>query len=450
MWFYKNNKECKGKTNMEQYNVKKITEKKNINVEVSGSKSITNRALMLAAISNGTCKLNGVLFSDDSKAFLDCLDKLGFQLDIDESKKQVTIKGENGRIPNNNVTINVRSAGTAARFMTVLLAVCGGDYILEASEQMKKRPMSQLLESLRAKGVVINCLEKEGHFPFEIHSTGIKQTDISIDTTKSSQYASALLMAGAVNGMNVKLTGARVNGAYIQITLRMLEQFGILCEEIENSAEQVQIAGKNYQIKKQVFSLKEYDIEPDMSAACYFYAMGLLLGVKSKVKGIHLDSMQGDIKFLYVLEQLGCKLQEKDAVEVDASEVKEYDGIEIDMSDFSDQALTMAVVAAFAKTPTKIMNIGHIRGQESDRVQVIVNELKKLGCDAEILEENNMIDVLIRPKILHGAEIETYDDHRVAMSFAMAGLLVEGVTIKNPMCCRKTFENYFEVLESIY
>lgn len=432
---------------MERYRVKKITEKKNIYVEVPGSKSITNRALMLAAISNGTCRLNGVLFSDDSRAFLECLEKLGFQLQIDETKKQVIIKGKNGSIPNDNATINVRSAGTAARFMTVLLAVCGGDYILESSEQMKKRPMSQLLESLREKGVVINCLEEEGHFPFEIHSKGIKQTDISIDTTKSSQYASALLMAGAVNGMNVTLTGSRINGAYIKITLRMLEQFGICCKE----SDEKKTDSKSYQIQKQCFSLKEYDIEPDMSAACYFYAMALLSGVKSKVKGIHLNSMQGDVKFLYILEKLGCILrEEEDALEIDATKVKTYNGIQLDMSDFSDQALTMAVVAAFAKTPTKITNIGHIRGQESDRVQVIVNELKKLGCDAEILEENDMTNVLIIPGILHGAEIDTYEDHRVAMSFAMAGLNVEGVVINNPMCCRKTFENYFEVLESIY
>lgn len=436
---------------MEQYRVKKVTEKKNIYVEVPGSKSITNRALMLAAISNGTCRLNGVLFSDDSRAFLDCLDKLGFQLEIDEIKKQVTIKGEDGRIPNNNATINVRSAGTAARFMTVLLAVCGGDYVLESSEQMKKRPMSQLLESLREKGVVINCLEKEGHFPFEIHSEGILQTDISIDTTKSSQYASALLMAGAINGMNVTLTGSRVNGAYIKITLKMLEQFGIKCQEIENTREETDKKSKKYKIKKQYFSQKEYNIEPDMSAACYFYAIALLLGVKSKVKGIHLNSMQGDVKFLYILEKLGCILkEEEDALEIDATEVKSYNGIQLDMSDFSDQALTMAVIAAFAKTPTKILNIGHIRGQESDRVQVIINELKKLGCDAEIIEENDVTNVLIIPQKLHGAEIDTYDDHRVAMSFAMAGLKLEGVIINNPMCCRKTFENYFEVLESVY
>ncbi len=435
---------------MEKYIVKKVKEKKNINVEVPGSKSITNRALMLAAISNGTCKLNGVLFSDDSRAFLECLERLGFQLEIDEEKKQVIIKGENGHIPNNNVTINVRSAGTAARFMTVLLAVCGGDYILESSEQMKKRPMSQLLESLRGKGVDINCLEKEGHFPFEIHSQGICQTDISIDTTKSSQYASALLMAGAVNGMNVRLTGSRVEGAYIKITLRMLEQFGIRCEEAKDTNEEGCGNTKVYRIQKKEFSKEQYDIEPDMSAACYFYAMGLLLGVKSKVKGIRLDSMQGDVKFLQVLKKLGCNISETDAVEIDAENVNEYSGIEIDMSDFSDQALTMAVVAAFAKTPTKIMNVGHIRVQESDRVQVIVNELRKLGCGAEILVEHGSTDILITPKMMHGAEIDTYEDHRVAMSFAMAGLRIDGVIINNPMCCKKTFENYFEVLERIY
>ena len=157
---------------------------------------------MLAAISNGKCKLSGVLFSDDSRAFLDCLDKLGFKLEIDENAKTVVIQGENGRIPNNEATINVRSAGTAARFMTVLLAVCGGKYTLESSEQMKKRPMSELLNKLMENGVEIEYLEKEGHFPFKLNSKGIGETKISIDTSKSSQYASALLMAAAVNGIS--------------------------------------------------------------------------------------------------------------------------------------------------------------------------------------------------------------------------------------------------------
>lgn len=425
---------------MEVYKVRTIKEKKNIEVSVPGSKSITNRALMLAAMSDGVCTLNGVLFSDDSRAFLDCLVKLGFDVDVNELECRVIIKGENGNVPNKNATINVRSAGTAARFMTVFLAVAGGDYILESSEQMKKRPMKELLDSLVEKGVDIKYLEKEGHFPFEIHSKGISNVEMTIDTTTSSQYASALLMASVINGMKVNLTGSRVDGAYIKITLKMMEQFGIIFDRVDNT----------YLINMQNYSLNNYDIEPDMSAACYFYAMAIILGVKSIVRGIHMDSMQGDIKFLSVLEQMGCKLTETDlGVEVDGSLINEFEGIDIDMSDFSDQALTMAVVAAFAKSETRIRNIGHIRGQESDRVQVIVSELKRLGCGAKIVEENGQTDVVITPANLHSTEIETYEDHRVAMSFAMAGLVVDGVIIKNPMCCRKTFENYFEVLDSI-
>lgn len=425
---------------MEKYAVKKLNKKNNINASVPGSKSITNRALMLAAMSDGICTLNGVLFSSDSRAFLDCLISLGFSVQIDEESANVVIKGENGRIPNRKATINVQSAGTAARFMTVFLAVAGGDYTLQSSEQMKKRPMSELLGSLTAKGVEIKCLEEEGHFPFEIHSKGIKSGNIKIDTTTSSQYASALLMASVMNGMNVELTGSRVDGAYIKITTNMLKQFDIDFDR----------EGNTYIIKKQSYICNVYNVEPDMSAACYFYAMAAILGVKSIVKGIHKDSMQGDIKFIYALERIGCVITDKpEGLEVDGTSAVGYEGIDIDMSNFSDQALTMAVVAAFGKTETRIRNIGHIRGQESDRVQVIINELNRMGCDAKIVEEGGSTDVIITPGKLHGAEIETYDDHRVAMSFAVAGLAVDGIVIKNPMCCRKTFENYFDVLETI-
>ena len=396
---------------------------------------------MLAAMSYGICCLNGVLFSDDSRAFIDCLYKLGFDIEVNVERRQVVIKGENGRIPNKKATINVNSAGTAARFLTVLLSVCGGDYILNSSKQMKRRPMEQLLDSLRSKGIRIKCLEKEGHFPFQIHSDGIAQTDISIDTTKSSQYASAFLMAGAVNGMNIKLTGSRINGAYINITLNMLKQFGVDFSKEDNT----------YIIKPQSFIKENYDIEPDVSAACYFYAMALILRTKVKVRGIHIDSMQGDIKFIKLLKDLGCTLSDtEEGIEVNGSHVEYFNGIDVDMSDFSDQALTMAVVAAFARTRTYIRNVAHIRGQESDRVQVIVTELNRLGCKAKIIENNNSTDILIEPGRLHGAEIETYEDHRVAMSFALVGLLVDDVVIKNPMCSKKTFENYFDVLEKIY
>ena len=425
---------------MEKYCVKPIKKKENIIVSVPGSKSITNRALMLAAMSEEKCVLEGVLFSDDSRAFLDCLIKLGFQVDINEKECRVCIKGEGGKIPKRSAEINVKSAGTAARFLTVFLAAAGGDYVLNSSEQMKKRPMEELLNALVLNGVEIKYHEKNGHFPFEIHSKGIKNTEVTIDTTKSSQYASALLMAAVINGMTINLTGSRIDGAYIHITVNMMKQFGIGFERKDNT----------YIIRPMKYGREKYFIEPDVSAACYFYAMAVMLKTKVMVKEIHLGSMQGDIKFLKVLNKLGCIVTDTSAgVWIDASSLEEYSGIEVDMSDFSDQALTMAVVAAFAKTPTVIKNIGHIRGQESDRVLVIVNELKRIGCEAEIIEDDKKTDVRVYPGILHGAEIETYDDHRVAMSFSLAGLLINGIIIKNPMCCRKTFENYFDILDKI-
>lgn len=425
---------------MDTYEVKTVTHQKDINVAVPGSKSITNRALMLAAMSDGICKLNGVLFSDDSRAFLDCLNSLGFQVQIDEEHKIVTIKGENGSVPNPCATINVRSAGTAARFMTVFLAVAGGDYVLNSSEQMKKRPMKELLDCLIEKGVDIKYLEEEGHFPFEIHSKGLKNVEMVIDTTTSSQYASALLMASVISGMTIELKGKRVNGSYIKITTNMMKQFGIDFEKNENI----------YSIRPQNYSCSEYFVEPDVSGACYFYAMAVVLRSKAIVKGIYSNSMQGDIKFIYALEKFGCKINETDCgIEVDATNIGEYEGVDMDMSDFSDQALTMSAIAVFANTPTIIRNIGHIRGQESDRVQVMANELEKVGCKVEILEEDGKTDVVIYPGILHSGEIETYNDHRVAMSYAILGLVIPYIIIKNPMCCRKTFENYFEILDGI-
>ncbi len=425
---------------MEKYCVTPIKNKKNLCVSVPGSKSITNRALMLAAISNATCELHGVLFSADSRAFLDCLTKLGFQVSVDEENATVIVKGENGKIPKDNVSINVESAGTAARFITVLLAVAGGTYTLNSSEQMKKRPMKELLDKIREQGVDVEFLEETDHFPFRMKSKGIGMIETEIDTTTSSQYASALLMAAPMNGMKIHLKGSRVNGAYIKITLAMMKQFGISYEKKENS----------YEVASQQFGVLQYDIEPDMSAACYFYAMAMILKTKSIVKGIHMDSLQGDKKFLEVLKELGAIVSETPlGVEVDATGIDSYPGITLDMSDFSDQALTMAVVAAFASSQTVIKNIGHIRKQESDRVAVIATELKKIGCDTKIVEKQGQTNVEIVPGSLHGAEIETYEDHRVAMSFAMAGMKIEGITILNPLCCKKTFENYFEILDRL-
>lgn len=430
---------------MSTYKVKKINEIRDIEVGVPGSKSITNRALLLAAMSNDVCKLSGVLFCDDSIAMIECLKDLGFEINVDEVTNEVVVRGENGRVPKNEATINVGSAGTAARFMTAFLSVVGGDYTLDASEQMKKRPMIDFLKVLEAEGVEIKYLEEEGHFPFEIHSKGLSNVSLSIDTSTSTQYASALLLVGAICGMALELKGGRIDGSYIKITLHMLRQFGIDFVGENNFDESA-----TYRISKQDFSMSDYKVEPDMSSACYFYALAMLLRSKAKVEGVHLDSMQGDIKFVYVLERLGAKVTDTaDGLEVDATEVKSYDGIEIDMKDFSDQAMTMAIIAAFANGTTVIKNIGHTRKQESDRVTAMVNELNKIGCDAKVIEHDGQTDVSITPNRIVPAEIETYEDHRVAMSFTLAGLVVDGMSIKNPECVRKTFANYYEIIEKL-
>ena len=402
---------------MEKYFVKTIEDKVDINVQVPGSKSITNRALVLAALSNYVCILEGISLCEDCQAMIDCLIELGFEITLDDENCIVTVKGEGGKIPNPNATINVKSAGTVARFLSAMLAVCGGDYTLNSSEQMKKRPMKEFLDSLVELGVEINYLENEGHFPFEIHSNGLKDFDIEINTDTSTQYASAMLLTQSISGANITLTGNRTDGSYIKMTKKMIEDF-----------------------------TSNYMIEPDVSCACYFYAMALIIGTRAKVEGIHLDSLQGDIKFIELLEKLGADVtDEEDGMLVDCSFITSFEGLDIDMHDFSDQALTFAVVAAFAKTPSVIRNVGHIRNQESNRMMVIKSELEKIGAQVEIKDN----DIFIKQGVLHGAEIETYDDHRVAMSFALAGLKINDVIIQNPRCCEKTFANYFVIFDRI-
>ncbi len=421
------------------YQVKKCESTNPIRVKVPGSKSITNRALMLAALSSGSCKLSGVLFSDDSRAFLDCLEKLGFTLSVDEENKTVTVKGEKGRIPNAKAEINVRSAGTAARFLTVMLAFAGGEYRLNSSDQMKKRPMEQLITALRQAGVRIECLEEEGHFPFLIKSEGIQTDRMEIDTEISSQFASAILMASVLvkKGLHIVTTGNRTAGAYIKITLEMMKQFGISL---------TQKGGEYFVAHNDSFCIPEYAVEPDFSAACYFYAAGALLNREVVVEGLRFDSLQGDKKFIGVLEDMGCSVY-SDHGEIRLRGAKELKGVCVDMNDFSDQALTLAAIAPFASSLVKIEHIGHIRKQECDRIRAIAHNLRLLGVTVEEGEDY----VVVYPcHALRETTVETYHDHRVAMAFAVGGLKEGNVTISNPSCCKKTFENFFDVLESVY
>lgn len=413
-------------------------------VEVPGSKSMTNRALLMAALADGVTTLKGVLFSEDSRHFLGSLKSLGFQVEIDEAAKTVIVEGLNGRIPVIEGEIYVGSAGTAARFLTAMLAMAEGTFVVNASEQMKRRPMNPLFQVLTDLGAEIDCLEKEGHLPVRIRGIGgrLPVQDIchvKLDISESTQFLSALMLVSPMikQGLCIEVTSARKDGAYIRITRKMMDRFGAV----------VDFDGEKYSMKSGLsYRAGCYQIEPDVSAACYFYAAAALTGGRVVVKNVTWNCMQGDLKFLELLSQMGCTVHTtSDGIELKGAEGGRLKGITVDMKDFSDQTMTLAALAPFADSDVRIENIGHIRLQESDRIHAIVTELGRLGirCD----EEKDA--VTIHPGTPKPAIIQTYEDHRMAMAFSLVGLRVTGIEISNPMCCRKTFETYFDTLDSL-
>lgn len=408
-----------------------------LTVSVPGSKSITNRALLLATLADGVSCLRGALFSDDSRNFLKCVQDLGFVTRVDEENRMIEVKGLGGAVPVAEAEQYVGSAGTAARFLTAYLGLSRGVYHMDASEQMRRRPMAPLLDSLRELGCEVIYEGKEGHFPFTLRGHGFRKNRISINIDNSSQFLSALLIASCLSERDFTIRAEGVHGmAYIELTRRMMEQFGV---RVERNAEGdfLTRAGQRYRAL-------DYRVEPDVSAACYFYAMSPLLNIPVLVEHVHFDSMQGDVEFVRILEKMGCSASDTpDGILVEPPRDGVFHGITVDMGACSDQAITLAAIAPCADGPTTITGIGHIRHQESDRISAIAAELTRMGIRCE----EGADSIVIYPGIPRPAVVETYDDHRMAMGFALAGLRSEGIVIGNPACCRKTFEDYFEVLD---
>lgn len=441
-----------------------------LTVSVPGSKSITNRALLLATLAEGVTTLRGVLFSDDSRHFLNCLESLGFETRVSEAERIVTVKGLGGVVPLKEASLYVGSAGTAARFLTAYLGISEGVYHMDASEQMRRRPMAPLLNSLRDLGCEITrTVSKDEEyptdsdlmpeqFPFTLHGHGFKRHDIRVNIDESSQFLSALLIASCLSEQDFTVSIEGSHGmAYIDITRNMMKQFGVTatplyycdggagnheCTHCINSARPYAFriaAGQRY-------LPQDYQVEPDVSAACYFYAMSPLLGIPVRVDHIHFDSLQGDVAFLRILEQMGCSAEETEAgILLSPPAGGSFRGVTADMSACSDQAITLAAIAPFADGPTTITGIGHIRFQESDRLTAIATELGKMGIRCETTEDS----LTIYPGAPMPSLVNTYEDHRMAMGFSLVGLRSAGIVIDNPGCCRKTFENYFEVLDEV-
>ncbi|MGN1187317.1 MAG: 3-phosphoshikimate 1-carboxyvinyltransferase [Lachnospiraceae bacterium] len=435
---------------MEKYEVKRADKPVRGCVAVPGSKSVTNRALFMAAMAKGKSVLRGALFSDDSRHFIGSLKALGYDVVVDEENKTVRLMGLGGEIPKKTGTIDVGSAGTAARFLTAMLALSDGEYVINATPQMQARPMESLFDALKELGAHFEYLGERGHLPVRVKGRccklggcGDKSQTVHVDISRSTQFLSALMMAGVLvpEGLDIVITSQKTDGAYIRITSAMMKDFG--CE--------VTYDGHDYHVAAgQAYRAGVYDIEPDISAACYFWSMAAITGGCVTVKGSRRAMMQGDMKFLDVLERMGCSVNETaQGIAVTGPQDGNIKAVEVDMNDFSDQTMTLAAIASFSEGTTRIHNIGHIRLQESDRINAILTNLRAMGIECGEFIEDGREGIYIKGGIPHGAHIQTFEDHRMAMAFALVGLRTEGIIIENPKCCGKTFENYFEVLEAV-
>jgi len=424
--------------------------------KVPGSKSITNRALLLAALSNRKVTLDGALFSDDVEIMVEALTSLGFIVNTDKQTARITVKGESGRIPSQSGDLFVGNAGTVARFLTAALCLrWGGKYRLDGTEAMRERPMQGLIDSLKQLGARFIFEKKDGHFPFVIETQGIKEGTWVVDATASSQILSAMLMVAplAEETVEVVLKNNTVSKPFVEMTLKM-------CDHFSGGNAAFNINGNNYKTisnKGYAFSSENYQVEPDATAASYFLALPIATGGSCSLKGFKKDSIQGDVGFIDILDETGMLTDFTNGGAYAEAQSK-LEGKHFNFNDISDTFLTFAALAPLLKGNTTISGIAHTRKQETDRVSAMANEIRKLG--QEVLEDDDSITITpslenLRRKALEGVCVDTYHDHRVAMSFGILGsadILGNGqpwLTVRDPMCCAKTFPKFFEELERI-
>lgn len=405
-----------------------------------GSKSITNRALVCAALARGRSRLTGVLDSDDTRVMADGLASLGADINADWPARTIVVTGTHGAIPATDATIDCAASGTTMRFLS---AVCGlgvGTYRLDGTTRMRQRPIGDLLDALRDQGIDAIAESPGACPPVVIHSKGMPGGAARVRSETSSQFASGLALAAACSqdGMEIVFTGHVVSLPYLEMTRRVMASFGAVCTVLPDGRWRVPPSG---------YEPCDYQIEPDASAASYFTAAAAITGGRVRIEGLGRESLQGDVAFCDALEQMGCTVSwESHAVTVSG---RAAHGIDIDMNEISDTVPTLAVVAAFADGPTTIRNVAHVRDKETDRISDLVRELRRLGADVEEHADGLTVRPSDRGSELHPARIHTYDDHRMAMSLALAGLRVPGVEIEDPLCVGKTFPGYWKALADL-
>lgn len=414
--------------------IEPLTEPPSATVSLPGSKSITNRALVAAALAEGISTIRGALFADDTDAMIGVLRALGIVVRVDEVEGTIEVEGCGGELPGRAATVDARMSGTTSRFVVPVAAIGAAPVVVDGSPQLRGRPMDDMIVALRSVGVTVNALDRPGRLPLEI--TGpIRGSHVTVAGHVSSQFASGLLLAGGVCGLTVSLATDAVSRPYVDMTTRVMADFGAAVREDDGSSWTV---GGGYR------AVADYVVEPDASAASYFLAAAAITGGRVRVEGLGRASIQGDVAFADVLARMGAEVDMgDDHVEVRGGPLR---GIDVDLRHISDTAPTLAVVAAVAEGPTRVDGIGFIRGKESDRITASVTELRRCGIPAETTDDGFVVSPAGPPR---AARVETYDDHRMAMAFALLGLVVGGIEILDPGCVAKTFPGYFAALDGL-
>ncbi len=419
---------------MEPLPIEPLVDPVDAEIVLPGSKSITNRALVCAAHAPGESKLSGVLFSDDTEAMLGCLADLGVGLGIDRQARTVEVAG--GVEGVDGAVLDARMSGTTARFVAPMAAASARTVVLDGAPQLRARPMGDLWASLSELGSVVEELGSPGHLPVHLETPGRQTKAVVVPGNVSSQFLSGLLLSAPVmpRGIEVTVEGPLVSVPYVAMTISVMQAFGA---DVEHSDDYhtIRVAPRSYEPG-------EYHVEPDASAASYFLAATAAHGGRIRLPGLGRNSIQGDTTFAGVLERMGAEVEFDDSA-VELRSEGHLHGISVNMEDISDTAQTLAAIAPFADGPVSVDGIDFIRGKETDRIAAVVTELRRLGIDAV----EDVDGFTVQPGEPIPAVVETYDDHRMAMSFAVLGLMRPGISIADPGCVSKTFPDFWQTLE---
>ena len=432
--------------------IKPITHPLDATVRVPGSKSLTNRALLIASLTSGTTCLTNALFSDDSGYFAKALQTLGFEIKLDEPNLEMTVTGFGGKIPARKAELYIGNAGTAARFLSAFLTLGNGAYILDGDSRMRERPIGHLVDALAQLGARLETINNCP--PVKITASGLKGGKAQIAGDISSQFLSALLMIApyARSPVEIEVTTELNSKPYVDMTIAVMKDFDVEVRRNDYQHFSIPLAtyhspGTNLQRHRGApqSSISTYAIESDASAASYFFAAPAICGGTVRVENISRQSKQGDMVFLNILEQMGSTVREG-ANHIEVRGEEPLKGVDVDMRDIPDTAQTLAAIAPFAISPTLIRGIASARVKETDRIYATCTELERLGVCVHEQEDG----MTIYPcENFNPATIRTYNDHRMAMAFSLIGLRVPGVRIENPACVSKTFPNFFNVLETL-